>query len=213
MTMRSMFGDVQDAPASLTQEARRPAVPTSAAKEIPYDHVATFLLLGQRGNRVQDVINVSTEGAFVAVAVGYSFIAAPLTLPEPPTSTSGNTGVTPQSEALANWLLQIFEDQPTLPGTLAQCLLARVCGIEFKYSLVDSGTGRELQNRPIHNLAGLGESTGQRPFRPLAKPMLFMPRSTIRIEVEEISEGLIYTGAQLYIVLHGYKVLGYGTQP
>ena len=52
-----------------------------------------------------------------------------------------------------------------------------------------------------------------RPFRPLAKPMLFMPRSTIRIEVEELSEGLIYTGAQLYIVLHGYKVLGYGTQP
>jgi hypothetical protein len=213
MTMRSMFGDVQDAPASLTQEARRPAVPTSAAKEIPYDHVATFLLLGQRGNRVQDVINVSTEGAFVAVAVGYSFIAAPLKLPDPPTSTSGNTAVAPQSEALANWLLQIFEGEPTLPGALAQCLRARVCGIEFKYSLVDSGTGRELQNRPIHNLAGLGESTGQRPFRPFAKPMLFMPRSTIRIEIEEISEGLIYTGAQLYIVLHGYKVLGYGTQP
>ncbi len=48
--------------------------------------------------------------------------------------------------------------------------------------------------------------------------MLFMPRSTIRIEVGEVSERLIYgyddgtgqrVGAQLYIVLHGYKLLGY----
>ena len=114
---------------------------------------------------------------------------------------------------LAGLLLGIFEDDPTLPATLVQCLAARVCGIEFKYSLVDSGTGRELQNRPIHNIAGLGESSGERPFRPLAKPMLFMPRSTIRIEIEEISEGPLYVGAQLYIVLHGYKMLGYGTQP
>jgi hypothetical protein len=159
------------------------------------------------------VMNVSIEGAFVAVAVGYSFIPATLTLPDPPIPIAGNSGITPQSEAIANWLLQIVEQQPTLPGALAQCLLARVCGIDFKYSVVDSGSGRELQNRPIHNLAGLGESTGQRPFRPLAKPMVFMPRSTIRIEVEEVSEGPIYTGAQLYIVMHGYKILGYGTQP
>ena len=60
--------------------------------------------------------------------------------------------------------------------------------IDFKYSIVDSGSGRELQNRPIHNIAGLGEPNGERPFRPLAKPMVFMPRSTIRIEIEEVSE-------------------------
>jgi hypothetical protein len=207
-----MFGDAQ-APAALTRDAPRSVVPAQAAKEIPYDHVATFTLLGQRGNRVTDVMNVSIDGVFVAVAIGYSFIPATLTLPDPPTPASGNSGITPQSEAIANWLLQIVEQQPTLPGTLAQCLLARVCGIDFKYSIVDSGSGRELQNRPIHNLAGLGESTGQRPFRPLAKPMIFMPRSTIRIEVEEVSEGAIYAGAQLYLVMQGYKILGYGTQP
>jgi hypothetical protein len=207
-----MFGDAQT-PAALTRDASRPVVPAAAAKEIPYDHVATFALLGQRGNRVTDVMNVSIDGAFVAVAVGYSFIPATLTLPDPPIPTSGNSGITPQSEAIANWLLQIVEQQPALPNALAQCLLARVCGIDFKYSVVDSGSGRELQNRPIHNLAGLGESSGQRPFRPLAKPMVFMPRSTIRIEVEEVSEGSIYAGAQLYIVMHGYKILGYGTQP
>ena len=83
--------------------------------------------------------------------------------------------------------------------------------IDFKYSIVDSGSGRELQNQPIHNIAGLGEPNGERPFRPLAKPMLFMPRSTIRIEVEEISAGIHHSGAELFIVLHGYKMLGYGT--
>ena len=90
-----------------------------------------------------------------------------------------------------------FPDLPTLPSSLTQSLIGRFCGIDFKYSVIDSATGRELQNKPIHNIAGLGEASGQRPFRPLAKPMLFMPRSTIRIEVEEISEGPIYPGAQL----------------
>jgi hypothetical protein len=92
-----------------------------------------------------------------------------------------------------------------------RCWAIRACGIDFKYSIVDSGSGRELQNQPIHNIAGLGESSGDRPFRPFAKPMLFMPRSTIRIEIEEISQGPLYEGATLYIVLHGYKMLGYGT--
>ena len=73
-----------------------------------------------------------------------------------------------------------------------RCLAARLCGIDFKYSIVDSASGRELQNQPIHNIAGLGEAAGNRPFRPFAKPMLFLPRSTIRIEVEEISEGTLY---------------------
>jgi hypothetical protein len=94
---------------------------------------------------------------------------------------------------------------------ISECFLVKLCGIQFKYSIVDSGSGRELQNQPIHNIAGLGESNGDRPFRPLAKPMIFMPRSTIRIEIEEISTGPLYEGAQLYFVLHGYKILGYGT--
>jgi hypothetical protein len=38
--------------------------------------------------------------------------------------------------------------------------------------------------------------------------MLFMPRSTIRIEVEEITVGTT-KDAELFIVLHGYKILGY----
>jgi hypothetical protein len=205
-----MFGDVQEAPAARAHESLLPSLPATT-KEIPYDHVAVFSLLGKPGNRIPDVITISIEAAFVAVAMGYSFIPAPLLLPVPPPPTVAS--VTPQSEALANWLLTVMQNQPALSTMLVSSLLTRVCGIEFKYSFLDAGTGRELQSRPIHNIAGLGESTGQRPFRPFAKPMLFMPRSNIRIEVEEISAGPIYEGAQLYIVLHGYKVLGYGTRP
>jgi hypothetical protein len=204
--MRSSFGRTQDgATAALDLEPRVPATATGT-REIPYDHVATFSLLGQRGNRVQDVINVSIDGVFVAATIGYSFIPAvlpPIELP-PPNRITGNP--TP-AQAVMHWLLTVAQDSPTLASQIGQSAIARLCGIQFKYSIVDSASGRELQNKPIHNLAGLGEAGGDRPFRPLAKPMLFMPRSTIRIEVEEISEGAIYAGAQLYIVLHGYKIL------
>jgi hypothetical protein len=202
--MRSILGEVQD-PTTAAAANATPAVATPASKEIPYDHVTTFALIGRRGNRVQDVVNVSIEGAFVAVAIGYSFIPPGLVVTPPNFTSSGTT------DALAALLLAA-QAQPTLAATAAQSLLVRLCGIDFKYSIVDSGSGRELQNKPIHNIAGLGESNGSRPFRPLAKPMLFMPRSTIRIEVEEVSEGPLYEGAQLFIVLHGYKILGYGTR-
>jgi hypothetical protein len=202
MTMRSSFGNLHDAPAA-APAVRPVTAPAPAAKEIPYDHVAVFQLLGQSGNRVQDVINVSIDGAFVAVSIGYSFVPSSLELTVPRSGASASP-----ADALAEMLLAIARDEPSL----VQSILVRLCGIEFKYTVVDSGSGRELQNRPIHNIAGLGESTGDRPFRPLAKPMMFAPRSTIRIEVEEISEGTLYEGAQLFIVLHGYKILGYGTQ-
>jgi hypothetical protein len=109
---------------------------------------------------------------------------------------------------------------------LILCLARHTCGVDFRYSIIDSATGRELQNLPIHNIAGLGEANGYRPFRPFAKPVMFMPRSTIRIEIIEVSNGSD-TGYSMYgytdpatqqrvtsglqIVLHGYKMLGYGT--
>src|SRR5262245_41914466 len=53
---------------------RRLSFPGRAAGSIiPYDYAATFELTGRPGNLVQDVINVSTEGVFVAVAIGYGF--------------------------------------------------------------------------------------------------------------------------------------------
>ena len=164
--------DQQQIPMRSAADIMPPPIAALTTKEIPYDYVAKFTLKGERGSRVQDVINISIEGAFVAVTIGYSFIPPEKVIIE---GTSFNSRA-----------------------------------IDFKYSIVDSGSGRELQNRPIHNIAGLGEATGRRPFRSLAKPMLFMPRSTIRIEVEEITVGAT-KDAELFIVLHGYKILGYGT--
>lgn len=199
--MRSAFGQAQEQALMRPVPDIMPAPAAApAAKEIPYDYVAKFTLQGKRGNRVQDVINISIEGAFVAAAIGYSFISGELPDPQP------NPSLT-LSPALDSFLSIFLSD----PKMVARCALERLCGIDFKYSIVDSGTGRELQNQPIHNIAGLGEANGERPFRPLAKPMLFLPRSTIRIEVEEISTGPLYTNAELFIVLHGYKMLGYGT--
>ena len=45
----------------------------SSGHVIPFDHAATFELKGIPGNIIQDVINVSTDGIFVAVAIGYGF--------------------------------------------------------------------------------------------------------------------------------------------
>jgi hypothetical protein len=174
--MRSLLGQVQERTSvPVSPDTGTPAAPTS--KVIPYDYVARFILTGVRGNRVQDVIVISVDGAFVAVTIGYSFIPVP--------ARTGTSTVPSNNRA-----------------------------IDFKYSIVDSGSGRELQNRPIHNIAGLGEPNGERPFRVFAKPMVFMPRSTVRIEVEEITGSdtdATIVGAELFIVLHGYKMLGYGT--
>src|SRR5262245_32431642 len=52
--------------------ARTTAPP--AVKPIPFDHFFQFALLGQRGNKVQDVVEISTEGVFVALSVGYSLV-------------------------------------------------------------------------------------------------------------------------------------------
>jgi hypothetical protein len=207
-----------------TPNGTMPVTDTPTVKEIPYDYVARFVLLGQRGNRVPDVINISTDGAFVAVAIGYSFV--PVRLADQPRTVVIN--LLDEASTTAS-LVNIFAGkvvrtlstdniyspiEPSLENALAPIfpsLLARLAGIDFKYSIIDSGTGRELQNQPIHNIAGLGKADGERPFRYLAKPQLFMPRSTIRIEVEEISEGPLYQGAELFMVFHGYKMLGYGT--
>src|SRR6185503_11002051 len=47
--------------------------PGSSGVVMPFDHAATFELKGIPGNIVQDVINISTDGTFVAVAIGYGF--------------------------------------------------------------------------------------------------------------------------------------------
>jgi hypothetical protein len=192
------------------RQAVAPRLAPPGTKEIPFDQVATFQLKGERGNRVQDVVNISIEGAFVAVSIGYSFVPARLADSDVDLARLGRALPVPTHPMFQDLraLVQLLGKEP-LGAAVARCLLLRLCGVEFKYSIVDSASGRELQNKAIHSVAGLGEPNGHRPFRPLAKPMLFMPRSTIRIEIEEQSELPLYKNGELFIVLHGYKILAW----
>ncbi len=72
---------------------------------------------------------------------------------------------------------------------------------EFLVSFVDSATGRELQDQPVHNLASLGRTDGRRPFRSFAAPMSFEPRTTLRVQIVERTPGI---RGLLTIVLQGY---------
>lgn len=76
--------------------------------------------------------------------------------------------------------------------------------IQFLYTISDAGSGREFQSEPILNTAGLGDPRGVRPFRQFAVPIVFEPRTTIRMQVTELQTAK----GTLHVSLHGYKVLG-----
>jgi len=98
---------------------------------------------------------------------------------------------------------QVLLDSSILKN-LFQVVAAPPENIQFLYAIFDEGSGREFQSEPILNIAGLGISNGDRPFRYFAKPIVFAPQSTIRMEVREVSD---FQG-ELHVALHGYKVLG-----
>jgi hypothetical protein len=190
----------QGSGATATDEPRAPGGTTAVGvKEIPYDYVATFKLTGVRGARVQDVITISTEGMFVAVSVGYSFVPAAAAVAVP-------VAVPAPFDAALNAMFPAGAQQAF--KAFAEGVFLRTGGIQFLYTIVDSGSGRELQNKAVHNIAGLGSADGNRPFRPFARPVPFVPRATIRIEIEEVSEGPLFKDGTLFLVLHGYKKLG-----
>jgi hypothetical protein len=232
---------------------RRPPPATPAARPaaeaiVPFDYAATFDLIGQPGRIVQDVINVSADGVFVAVAVGYGLDedrGRPVSLVLPPAPAPGvipgdiTLGAVPASVLIDGFRLdsafdrlvftpeerggprgalfdRTFSDTPLSPavavgdGTGGPLLVQHRVppgNVSFLFNVIDSGTGRELQDEPIHNLASLGKSTGERPFRMLARPMTFVPRSSIRLQVVERSVGV---RGRLFIVFYGYKVLTAG---
>ena len=203
--------------------------------DVPFDHAATF---GSRhtGKHRQDVINISTDGTFVAVAIGYGFEEVRgrnVKLNNPPlTGTTFKAGALTLSQIPVDALIEgfrinpllehfVFNDLPTggpirertfsgvdIPAAHSDRIIERLKPseeISFLFSVLDSATGRELQDEPIHNLASLGSSDGSRPFRMLAQPLTFQPRSTIRLQIVERSENVRGT---LFIVLYGYQTLG-----
>jgi hypothetical protein len=206
---------------------------------MPFDHAATFNLKGTPGNIIQDVINISSDGAFVAVAIGYGFEEDRGRTVELIDQPSGifKPGSLKLSQIPIGALIEgfrinprferlVFNDQtpgaPLRERTLSAVDIAAAHSdkiierlkpneeISFLFSILDSATGRELQDEPTHNLASLGSSDGARPFRTLAQPLTFQPRSTIRLQIVERSENVRGT---LFIVLYGYKTLGAGISP
>jgi len=206
-------------PRGVNSFGREPSREAPAARVIPYEYVADFTLRGEVGNLVQDVINVSAEGVFVAVSVGYGLAeerAEQLVLRTPP----ANLGDVKLANFPPDALIDGFRLNPNLrpliapDGRLNDTLpvrpemfqrLKQIDNFNFLLSLVDTGTGRELQNKPVDSLATLGSADGRRPFKMLPQPMVFLPRSTIRLQIEERTAGV--TG-RLFITLQGYKVLG-----
>lgn len=110
--------------------------------------------------------------------------------------------------SLAQRALQVLREEVVLKpdelGEVFQTVELPTDRIEFLYALYDKGTGRAFQSEPLLNIAGLGISDGDRPFRYFATPIVFAPRSTIQLDVIPKTD---FRG-ELYVTLHGYKVLG-----
>jgi len=191
--------------------ARPPAAPPGEV--VPFDYAATFRLEGEAGRLHQAVINIGPDAGFVATAIGYGFDEARrrdlqlLTIPpanEPPVLGP----LVPLKHLPAEALLSGFRFnpvlrrvQPAFAGKLEQ--LKTPEDISFLFSMVDTSTGRELQDEPTHNLASLGKSNGERPFRKLARPLFLGPRSSLRLQVIERTEGV---RGELTIVLYGCHI-------
>ena len=189
---------------------------TRVGDVIPYDYGAAFKIIGQPGNVVQSVINTAPDSLFVAVAIGYGFEeerSRPLKL--------GNyyygqhvgeikLGQLPRDALIEGFRIGASESEESLVGPGVFQGVKSPAEISFLFSMLDSGTGRELQDEPTYNLASLGKSNGERPFRLLAQPITFQPRSTMRLQIIERSQGIIGT---LFIVLYGYQVIGSSACP
>src|SRR5262249_30869009 len=118
-------------PVSPAQRAApRPSAP-AAAKTIPFDYVFQFSLLGQRGNKVQDVVEISTVGVFVSLSVGYSLV-----LDERKTPRTFGPIID------QNTLLRAPSFVPILSnGTLNQLFINGVPGAEVVVVILDSPQG------------------------------------------------------------------------
>ncbi len=149
-----------------------------AGRVIPYEYVADFTLKGDVGNVVQDVINVSVEGVFVAVAIGYGLVEERVEAIDLPVGPEKLKDVTLE-DLPPDVLIEGFRLNPNLrslllldgglnaelpiPPELRRQLIQRfkpVDNFSFLLSLVDTGTGRELQNKPVHSVATLGGPMG-----------------------------------------------------
>lgn len=211
-----------------------PAAATAAAGAVvPYDAAATFRITGEPGNLLQDVINIGSDGTFVAVAIGYGFqeererpMYAPDRRPAAPVNFDTLTlGQLPVIALIDGFRVNPAFGQWVFGGAAAPAaaglpadqfyrdVLQRIktpAELAFLFSFVDGGSGREFQDQAVHSLASLGSASGERPFRMLPHPCSFAPRTTLRLQVTERTAGVRGT---LFVVLFGYRLLGLASCP
>jgi hypothetical protein len=212
-------------------DAARLPLPASvggqSGRVIPFDYITTFELSGTPGKQVEDEIPINAEGGFVTTSIGYGLavdsLDVSLTLPPglsttstlppvplrdlkfnqfPTSALQGGIRIRPNFVRLA---FDFIGNLNTVPHDVAIRMFERLNrpdDVSFRYSVFETGTGRELQNKPINNIAGLGIANGDRPFKKLARPMVFQPRSSIRVTIEEH-----FGRGTLFIVFQGYKLL------
>ena len=79
--------------------------------------------------------------------------------------------------------------------------------LKFRFSSACWTAARDGSCRTSRSttFASLGKSNGERPFRLLAQPITFLPRSTIRLQIVERSQGV---QGNLFVVFYGYQVVG-----
>jgi len=205
-----------------------PGEVAASSDVIPFDYVMTFPLSGRSGNRVASEIAINVEGGFVADTIGYGLVPAARGVPLLEAARRagiiiGNqidladiplslfpAGVLAEGVRVRQSLVQLAflagGSLATIPAAFIDDVFERLNqpeDVRFLYSFNDTGLGRDLQNRPIHNIAGLGIANGDRPFKRLAPPLTFLPRSTLRAEIEER-----FGRGTLFLTLQGYKLLG-----
>src|SRR5687768_7628436 len=167
---------------------------TETGSTIPYDAAASFELTGKPGKVVAGVINIDVDGTFVATAIGYGLeedCRRPLVLQEVSSGGGGDPGETFRlgdirlGDIAPDVLIDGLRVKPdpnffsgtatgprrTLDRVIAQSErgnvlehLAPRSEVSFFFSIIDSNSGRELQDEPVHNLASLGKTNGERPF-------------------------------------------------
>lgn len=193
--------------------------PAAGARLIPFDYVTRLQLTGETDRRVEDEIVV--DGNFAATSISYGLQTDSSDIPIDTSSTS--LPDIPLKQLPIRTLVDGFRVRPemirfafptgdALNPSVDSGLASRLFetlnqpeAVSFRYSLFDSGVGRDLQNQTIHNIAGLGSALGERPFKRLAKPLRLDQSSTFRVRVVER-----FGRGELFVVLQGYRAVAGG---
>jgi hypothetical protein len=196
-------------------------VPTT--RGVPFDYVSTLDLTGRPGNLIEDEVPINVDGGYVATAITYSLDAGDTKIElDKNIDKNGEIDLGDISLTEIKPVQALFDGIRIHPlrtrfaftadgrlSRVSQDLLSRLFqsvnrpeDVRFLYAINDTGTGRELQNQRVSNVASLGIANGERPFKVFHKPMIFLPRSTIRVQVEEV-----FGRGRLFLVFQGYKML------